>query len=101
MVALVVWGMNEVLNSQGYTQAAWWNRIPIAAWGLMGATGICCNTGTPVSNPDSGVDSVPLRGRGTPVLSGRSQAFSEVGDKFDGCYARQKQVRSGSGRYEA
>ncbi len=43
MVALVVWGMNEVLNSQGYTQAAWWNRIPIAAWGLMGAIGICCN----------------------------------------------------------
>jgi hypothetical protein len=32
MVALAVWGMNEVLNSQGYTQAAWWNRIPIAAW---------------------------------------------------------------------
>ncbi len=43
MVAIVVWGMNEVLNSQGYTQAAWWNRIPIAAWGLMGAIGICCN----------------------------------------------------------
>jgi hypothetical protein len=43
IVALAVWGMNEVLNSQGYTQAAWWNRIPIAAWGLMGAIGICCN----------------------------------------------------------
>jgi hypothetical protein len=43
MVALAVWGMNDVLNSQGYTQAAWWNRIPIAAWGLMGAIGICCN----------------------------------------------------------
>lgn len=28
-------GMNDVLNSQGYTQAAWWNRIPIAAWILM------------------------------------------------------------------
>jgi len=27
--------MNDVLNSQGYTQAAWWNRIPIAAWLLM------------------------------------------------------------------
>jgi len=24
-------GMNDVLNSQGYTPAAWWNRIPIAA----------------------------------------------------------------------
>lgn len=32
---LVVSGMNDVLNSQGYTQAAWWNRIPTAAWSLM------------------------------------------------------------------
>ena len=43
MVALAVSGMNDVLNSQGYTQAAWWNRIPIAAWGLMAAIAICCN----------------------------------------------------------
>jgi len=43
VVALVVSGMNDVLNSQGYTQAAWWNRIPIAAWGLMLVIGICCN----------------------------------------------------------
>ena len=35
--------MNDVLNSQGYTQAAWWNRIPVAAWGLMLAIAICCN----------------------------------------------------------
>jgi len=42
-VALVVSGMNDVLNSQGYTQAAWWNRIPIAAWVLMAAIAICCN----------------------------------------------------------
>jgi hypothetical protein len=33
--ALAVAGMNDVLNSQGYTQAAWWNRIPIGAWCLM------------------------------------------------------------------
>jgi hypothetical protein len=33
--ALVVAGMNDVLNSQGYTQAAWWNRIPPGAWALM------------------------------------------------------------------
>jgi hypothetical protein len=32
-----------VLNSQGYTQAAWWNRIPLAAWGLMGLIAIACN----------------------------------------------------------
>jgi hypothetical protein len=41
--ALAVWGMNDVLNSQGYTQAAWWNRIPAAAWVLMGAISICSN----------------------------------------------------------
>jgi hypothetical protein len=35
MVALAVSGMNDVLNSRGYTQAAWWNRIPMAAWALM------------------------------------------------------------------
>jgi hypothetical protein len=43
IIALVVWGMNDVLNSQGYTQAAWWNRIPIAAWGLMVLIAVCCN----------------------------------------------------------
>jgi len=41
--ALTVSGMNDVLNSQGYTQAAWWNRIPKAAWGLMWVIAICCN----------------------------------------------------------
>jgi len=41
--ALAVSGMNDVLNSQGYAQAAWWNRIPLAAWFLMGAIAICCN----------------------------------------------------------
>jgi hypothetical protein len=35
--------MNDVLNSQGYTQAAWWNRIPIAAWGLVSLIAVCCN----------------------------------------------------------
>jgi hypothetical protein len=43
IVALAVAGMNDVLNSQGYTQAAWWNRIPVAAWGLMGTIAICSN----------------------------------------------------------
>jgi hypothetical protein len=42
-VALAASGMNDVLNSQGYTQAAWWNRLPIAAWGLMAAIAIFCN----------------------------------------------------------
>ncbi len=43
VLALAVAGMNDVLNSQGYTQAAWWNRIPAAAWVLMGAVAVCCN----------------------------------------------------------
>jgi hypothetical protein len=43
VIALAVSGMNDVLNSQGYTQAAWWNRIPPAAWGLMAAVAICGN----------------------------------------------------------
>jgi hypothetical protein len=43
VVALVVSGMNDVLNSQGYTQAAWWNRIPVAAWGMMAAVAVSCN----------------------------------------------------------
>jgi hypothetical protein len=42
-LALVLSGMNDVLNSQGYTQAAWRNRIPIAAWFLMAAIAVCCN----------------------------------------------------------
>jgi hypothetical protein len=37
IVALAIAGMNDVLNSQGYTQAAWWNRIPAGAWFLMAA----------------------------------------------------------------
>jgi hypothetical protein len=42
-VALVLSGMNDVLNSQGYTQAAWRNRIPVAAWGLVALIAVCCN----------------------------------------------------------
>jgi hypothetical protein len=43
VIALAVSGMNDVLNSQGYTQAAWWNRIPLAAWELMGLVAVACN----------------------------------------------------------
>ena len=35
VAGLAVSGMNDVLNSQGYTQAAWWYRLPTEAWGLM------------------------------------------------------------------
>jgi len=43
VTALTLLGMNDVLNSQGYTQAAWWNRIPRAAWSLMALIAICAN----------------------------------------------------------
>ena len=42
-IALVASGMNDVINSQGYTQAAWLNRIPGAAWALMGLIAIFAN----------------------------------------------------------
>ncbi len=43
IVALVVAGMNDVLNSQGYTQAAFWNRIPTAAWALLTVIAVGCS----------------------------------------------------------
>jgi len=43
VIALAVSGMNDVLNSQGYTQAAWWNRIPTSAWILMGSIAVFAN----------------------------------------------------------
>jgi len=41
--ALAASGMNDVLNAQGYTQAAWWNRIPIGAWAMMAMMAMSCN----------------------------------------------------------
>jgi hypothetical protein len=43
VVALSVSSINDVLNSQGYTQAAWWNRLPTAAWWLLLALAMFCN----------------------------------------------------------
>jgi hypothetical protein len=43
IIALAVAGMNDMLNAQSRTQGAWWNRIPTAAWGLMGFIAIACN----------------------------------------------------------
>ena len=43
VVALAVSGMNDVLNSQGYTQFGWRNRIPLAAWGLVTAIAVSSN----------------------------------------------------------
>jgi hypothetical protein len=59
VIALAVAGMNDVLNSQGYTQAAWWNRIPTAAWTLMIAIAVSCNVligyGAHTAGPKSGL----------------------------------------------
>lgn len=43
ITALAVSGMNDVLNSQGYAQAAWLNRIPVASWLLMAAIAVFGN----------------------------------------------------------
>lgn len=42
-ITLAVSGMNDVINARGYTQAAWWNRIPTAAWWLMAAIAVGAN----------------------------------------------------------
>jgi hypothetical protein len=43
VMALALSGVNDVVNAQGFTQSAWWNRIPLAAWSLMAAVAVCCN----------------------------------------------------------
>lgn len=42
LMGLLVSGMNDVINSQRSSQAAWLNRIPVAAWALMTVIGIGC-----------------------------------------------------------
>jgi len=41
--AIILTGMNEVLDSQGYAEAAAWNRVPLAAWSLLVIISIFCN----------------------------------------------------------
>ena len=43
IVAQVIAGINDVFDSQSSTQAAWWNRIPEAAWALMLLIAMMCN----------------------------------------------------------
>jgi hypothetical protein len=43
VTALAASGMNDVLNSQGYTRFAWRNRIPVEAWVLVGVIAACAN----------------------------------------------------------
>jgi len=42
-VALVVTGMNEVIDAQGYARAALWNRIPTGAWALLAVIAVLCS----------------------------------------------------------
>ena len=42
-MALVMSGMNDVINAQGFTQAAWWNRIPLGAWAMLALMALSCN----------------------------------------------------------
>ena len=76
VVALTVAGMNDVLNSQGYTQAAYWNRIPTSAWALLiaMAIGSCLLIGY-------GSRSAKARSKLLPILPlGASIAFMFIAD---------------------
>jgi hypothetical protein len=43
VIALAVSGMNEAIDAQGFAQAAFLNRIPTEAWGLLAAIAIFAN----------------------------------------------------------
>jgi hypothetical protein len=43
LTALALTGMDNVLDSEGYAQAAWRHHIPLAAWGLLFVISIFCN----------------------------------------------------------
>ena len=43
VTALAVSGVNEILDSEGSTRAAWQNRIPLAAWALLGLIAVSGN----------------------------------------------------------
>jgi hypothetical protein len=63
ITALVVSGMNDVINSQSYTQAAWWNRIPRSAAVLLIVVAVLCNVMI-----GYGLRSVGPRGTLLPIL---------------------------------
>ncbi|MCT4706201.1 hypothetical protein MUA04_22540 [Enterobacteriaceae bacterium H11S18] len=43
VTSLVASGMNDVINTQGYTQAAWIKHFPPSAWILLIAISLICN----------------------------------------------------------
>jgi hypothetical protein len=74
--ALVVAGMNEVLDDQGYTQAAWRNRLPIETWVLMLAIALFANLFIGFSKPPA----VSRFGAVTTMPLIISIAFMLIGD---------------------
>lgn len=52
--ALLIVGMNELMDTQRLTNAAWSNRIPVAAWVMMIGISLCCTVlfGYRVQHPD-------------------------------------------------
>ena len=60
LTALAISGMNAVLDSQGYTLAAWRNRIPTSAWILMGLISICCSLMTGYGARRAQVRAIPF-----------------------------------------
>ena len=76
VVALAVAGMNDVLNSQGYTQAAYWNRIPPAAWTVLIAMAVGCSLliGYGLKSARSGAKLLPI------LPLGASIAFMLIAD---------------------
>ena len=76
VVALAVAGVNDVLNAQGYTQAAYWNRIPKAAWILLAAIAIGCSLliGYGVRSAEAGSKLLPI------LPLGASIAFMLIAD---------------------
>jgi hypothetical protein len=81
ILGLVASGMNDVLNSQGYTQAAWWNRIPPGAWFLI------------LLQPADRLRLAPGRGRSDPIAHSSVRVVHCV--LFDGRH-RQSASRSHS-----
>jgi len=43
IMGLTVSGMNDVLNSQGYTLSVFRNRLPVEVWMLLTVTAVACN----------------------------------------------------------
>jgi hypothetical protein len=55
VVSLAVAGINDVLNAQGYTQAAWLNRLPTGVWATMGLIALATNVLIGISARRKGV----------------------------------------------